>query len=58
MNLAASLGRARDHLKVLPGAYVCRETEGVNPADRYIRVALVHDEKTTREAMTRLATVL
>jgi N-succinyldiaminopimelate aminotransferase len=43
---------------VLPGAYVCRETEGVNPADRYIRVALVHDEKTTREAMTRLATVL
>ena len=46
------------HLKVLPGAYVCRETEGVNPAERYIRVALVHDEKTTREAMTRLAAVL
>ena len=46
------------HLKVLPGAYVCRETSGVNTADRYIRVALVHDEKTTREAMTRLATVL
>ncbi len=46
------------HLKVLPGAYVCRETDGVNTAERYIRVALVHDEKTTREAMTRLATVL
>jgi aspartate/methionine/tyrosine aminotransferase len=46
------------HLKVLPGAYVCRDTEGVNPAERYIRVALVHDEKTTREAMTRLAAVL
>ena len=43
---------------MLPGAYVCRETEGVNPAERYIRVALVHDEKTTREAMTRLAAVL
>jgi aspartate/methionine/tyrosine aminotransferase len=46
------------HLKVLPGGYVCRETDGVNTADRYIRVALVHDEKTTREAMTRLAAVL
>ena len=43
------------HLKVLPGGYVCRETEGINTAERYIRVALVHDEKTTREAMTRLA---
>jgi aspartate/methionine/tyrosine aminotransferase len=46
------------HLKVLPGAYVCRDTNGVNSAERYIRVALVHDEKTTREAMTRLAAVL
>jgi aspartate/methionine/tyrosine aminotransferase len=49
---------AEAHLKVLPGAYVCRETDGVNSADRYIRVALVHDDKTTREAMTRLAAVL
>ena len=46
------------HVKVLPGAYVCRETDGINTAERYIRVALVHDEKTTREAMTRLAAVL
>ena len=46
------------HLKVLPGAYVCRDTGGSNPAERYIRVALVQDEKTTREAMTRLASVL
>jgi aspartate/methionine/tyrosine aminotransferase len=46
------------HVKVLPGAYVCRETNGINTAERYIRVALVHDEKTTREAMTRLASVL
>jgi N-succinyldiaminopimelate aminotransferase len=43
---------------VLPGAYVCRETAGINTAERYIRVALVHDETTTREAMTRLASVL
>ncbi|MBS0222274.1 MAG: aminotransferase class I/II-fold pyridoxal phosphate-dependent enzyme [Proteobacteria bacterium] len=46
------------HVKVLPGAYVCRETEGINTAERYIRVALVHDEKTTREGLSRLASVL
>jgi N-succinyldiaminopimelate aminotransferase len=46
------------HVKVLPGAYVCRETDGINTAQRYIRVALVHDEKTTREGLSRLASVL
>ena len=46
------------HVKVLPGAYACRETGGVNTAERYIRVALVHDEKTTREGLRRLAQVL
>lgn len=46
------------HVKVLPGAYCCRETDGINTAQRYIRVALVHDEKITREALTRLAQVL
>ena len=38
-------------LKVLPGAYVCRETDGANTTNRYTRVALVHDEKTTRGAV-------
>jgi aspartate/methionine/tyrosine aminotransferase len=46
------------HVKVLPGAYACRETDGVNSSERYIRVALVHDEKTTREGLSRLASVL
>jgi aspartate/methionine/tyrosine aminotransferase len=46
------------HVKVLPGAYACRETEGVNTSERYIRVALVHDENTTREGLSRLASVL
>lgn len=46
------------HVKVLPGAYACRETDGVNTAERYIRIALVHDEKTTREGLSRLASVL
>jgi aspartate/methionine/tyrosine aminotransferase len=46
------------HVKVLPGAYVAKDSNGVNPAQRYIRVALVHDENTTREALGRLAAVL
>ena len=46
------------HVKVLPGAYACRETDGINTAHRYIRVALVHDEKTTREGLGRLASAL
>ncbi len=46
------------HVKVLPGAYACREVDGVNSSARYIRVALVHDEKTTREGLSRLASVL
>ncbi len=46
------------HVKVLPGAYACRETNGINTSHRYIRVALVHDEKTTREGLQRLAAVL
>jgi aspartate/methionine/tyrosine aminotransferase len=46
------------HVKVLPGAYACRETDGINTAERYIRVALVHDENTTREGLARLASVL
>ena len=49
---------AEAHLKVLPGGYACRETAGINTAQRYIRVALVHDEETTREGLTRLAAVL
>jgi aspartate/methionine/tyrosine aminotransferase len=46
------------HVKVLPGAYLARGTGNANPAQRYIRVALVQDEKTTREALGRLASVL
>lgn len=42
-------------LRVLPGAYLARENDdGTNPGAAYIRLALVHDLKTTREAMNRL----
>jgi succinyldiaminopimelate transaminase len=43
-------------LRVLPGAYLARDVPGQpNPGAAYVRVALVHDEDTTREALTRLA---
>ena len=49
---------AEGGVKVLPGGYLARETEGVNPGDRYIRVALVQDLETTRTALTRIAELL
>lgn len=45
-------------VKVLPGAYVSRGEGADNPGKRYIRVALVHDIDTTRQALSRLAEVL
>jgi N-succinyldiaminopimelate aminotransferase len=46
-------------LRVLPGAYLARDnTDGTNPGKAYIRLALVHDLDTTREAMTRLLSTL
>lgn len=47
------------HVKVLPGGYLANGAgAGGNPATSYIRVALVHDEATTREALGRMAQVL
>jgi N-succinyldiaminopimelate aminotransferase len=46
-------------LKVLPGGYVARDVPGApNPGAPYIRLALVHDEPTTEDALTRLSSVL
>src|SRR5258707_1637311 len=41
-----TLFRSEAHVKVLPGAFACREIDGVNSSARYIRVAL--DRKSTR----------
>ena len=50
---------ARAAVRVLPGAYVARPgDDGRDPGAAYIRVALVHDLDTTREALGRLARVL
>lgn len=55
---AATLWREAG-LKVLPGGYVARDVSGeTNPGAPYIRLALVHDDATTEEALTRLSSVL
>jgi succinyldiaminopimelate transaminase len=46
-------------LRVLPGAYTSRTNPGrENPGQRYIRVALVHDDATIEAGMRRLLRVL
>jgi aspartate/methionine/tyrosine aminotransferase len=46
-------------LRVVPGRYLAREqADGSNPGADYIRVAMVHDNHITAEAMHRLVAVL
>jgi aspartate/methionine/tyrosine aminotransferase len=46
-------------VKVLPGTYLAQvEPDGVNPGTDYVRIALVHDAETTREALTRVVATL
>jgi len=46
-------------LRVLPGRYIARDqVDGTNPGANYVRVALVHDEATTTEALHRLVGAL
>jgi aspartate/methionine/tyrosine aminotransferase len=46
-------------IRVLPGAYLGRrDADGVNPGDRFIRVALVHDNETLGPALDRVADLL
>ncbi len=46
-------------LRVLPGGYIGRpDAAGLNPGANYIRVAMVHDNATTAEALRRLVAVL
>ncbi len=46
-------------VRVLPGRYAAREQpDGSNPGADYIRVAMVHDNETTAEALHRIVAVL
>jgi aspartate/methionine/tyrosine aminotransferase len=46
-------------VKVLPGTYLARTgADGSNPGANHVRVALVHDARTTREALVRIVATL
>ncbi len=45
-------------VRVLPGGYLARDTASGNPGKNFIRVALVNDLATTREALDRIARIL
>jgi aspartate/methionine/tyrosine aminotransferase len=46
-------------VKVLPGTYLARTgADGRNPGANHVRVALVHDARTTREALVRIVATL
>jgi N-succinyldiaminopimelate aminotransferase len=46
-------------VRLLPGTYLAREgASGVNPGTNHVRVALVHDPKTTGEALKRIVATL
>ena len=46
-------------LRVVPGRYLARDqADGSNPGLGYIRVAMVHDQETTAEALHRLVAAL
>jgi N-succinyldiaminopimelate aminotransferase len=48
----------RAGVKVVPGAYLAQEgPNGLNPGRNHVRVALVHDPATTREALERIVRV-
>ena len=57
---AATLRLWRDAaVRVLPGGYTARAADGrENPGERYIRLAIVHDEATLKDAFARIARVL
>ena len=43
---------------VLPGKYLGAENNGVNPAEQYLRIALVHDIELTTKALNSIKKVL
>ena len=45
-------------VKVLPGVYLAQEDQhGHNPGRQFVRVALVHNVATVREALERIVSV-
>ena len=45
---------AREHLTVLPGRFLARETDGTNPGENRVRIALVAELEQCTEAAHRI----
>jgi N-succinyldiaminopimelate aminotransferase len=45
-------------VRVLPGAYLAKEKNGINPGQDFIRVALVAQQNETEEALTKIRSFL
>ena len=46
-------------VRVLPGTYLARAgADGRNPGENHVRVALVHDDRATREALAQIVATL
>ena len=48
----------KEGLIVLPGSYLSAEVNGLNPGEKYVRIALVYDFETTQEALKRINNLL
>lgn len=46
------------HITVLPGSYLAREANGINPGEQFIRIALVASQAECMEATTRIKAIL
>ncbi len=44
----------KEHVTVLPGSYLSREVDGINPGSKRLRLALVASKKECEEAATRI----
>ncbi|MCZ6605022.1 MAG: aminotransferase class I/II-fold pyridoxal phosphate-dependent enzyme [Alphaproteobacteria bacterium] len=49
---------AKGAVQVLPGAYFAQSSNGTNPGQRFMRVALVHETPVVRDGITRIVGIL
>ena len=46
---------AEQAVRAMPGSFMAETTDGMNPGDGYVRLALVHDHERTEESLARVA---
>lgn len=49
---------SQQNVTVLPGSYLSRESNGINPGSNYVRIALVAEKQECLEAVNRIATFI